>query len=165
MANAPKDDPPTVESYMSILSRTRRLLKSLPDAEDLASDVWLEAFINKVDRVPTRMIVNRLIDRVRHSQVEQEYLKARSLGGVPTDRSPLDGIALKELIERLIDSSKLQNCEKTVLYLRFYADLPMASIAQRMGNTIEFVVDTLNNALSTLRSVARQMELTNESIH
>jgi RNA polymerase sigma factor (sigma-70 family) len=157
-----KPEDPLVESYLSIVRRARRLLRSLPDAEDLAADVWLEAFINKVERVPTHMITNRLIDRIRHQQVEKEYAKARIAGGVPTSTSPLEGLSIKELVERLIDTSNLERLSRDLIYMKFYAELPTAMIAQRLGISVDDVVFQLNTALDVLRSTARQMELTNE---
>jgi len=157
-----KPEDPLVESYLSIVRRARRLLRSLPDAEDLAADVWLEAFINKVERVPTHMITNRLIDRIRHKQVEQEYAKARIAGGVPTSTSPLEGLSIKELVERLIDTSNLERLSRDLIYMKFYAELPTAMIAQRLGISVDDVVFQLNTALDVLRSTARQMELTHE---
>ena len=98
-----------------------------------------------------RMLVNAHLDwrRRRSSAESPRELDDHAKGWVP---DPGDALAAREQMRALLNG--LAPRARTVLVLRYYADLDDAAIADTMGISVSSVRATASRALATLRGAA-----------
>ena len=128
-------------------------------AEDLTQTVLADAFRHwrKVttarhpDAYVRRMLVNAHLSwHRRRSSTERPSDLTANLPGLEAD--PADGVVSRDQIRLLV--ATLAPRARTVLVLRYYADLDDAAIAEAMGVGASTVRATASRALETLRSGA-----------
>jgi RNA polymerase sigma-70 factor, ECF subfamily len=137
------------------------ILGSAIEAEDAVADAALAAWrsrgrLRDADRFDAwfgRILVNvcrdRLRSRRRHPVTE---LPAAEIAGRRTDPAPdfRDGVVARDLLSRGFET--LEPDERIVLVLRFWHDLTIDSIADRIGVPAGTVKSRLHHATTRLRS-------------
>ena len=131
--------------HQALLMRCHRYLKNWQDAEDAVQETelrmiraidtfkgassfrtWLYAIAdNQCHSLMAKRMRNTMGDHLRALLVFMEEAKALS------QPNPQDRDELAKLIERILDAMPTQASE--ILRLRFYVDLSIESIAQRLG--------------------------------
>jgi RNA polymerase sigma-70 factor (ECF subfamily) len=136
------------------------ILGNTIEAEDAVSDAALQAWrsrsrLREPDRFEawfTRIVVNVCRDRlrVRHRTPIVEVLpEAPADPAAPDDfREP---VHLRDELERAFD--RLPPDDRIVLTLRFWADLPVGAIGERLGIPSGTVKSRLHHALARLRAI------------
>ena len=132
------------------------LLGNAHDAEDAVQDALAAAWqgfdrLREVDRFPAwfdRILVSVCRDRLR---------RRGTVRFVPIDVSidPAGGDPFRELIERdalLVGLARLTPDERIVIVLRYWADLSLDDIADRLGWPLGSVKSRLHRALARLRA-------------
>ena len=142
-----------------ILDRSYRLagllLGNASEAEDAVQDALVAAWqgfdrLRETERFAAwfdRILVNGCRDRLR---------RRGTVRFVPIDASidPAGGDPFHELIERdalLVGIDRLTPDERIVIVLRFWADLPLDEIADRLGWPLGTVKSRLHRAIGRLR--------------
>ena len=125
-------------------------------AEDLTQTALTDAYrhwrtvaaAGSPDAYVRRMLVNAHLDwhRRRSSTERPADLSAHE---PPADTDPADGIAARDELRQAL--STLAPRARTVLVLRYYADLDDTAIAEAMGITAGAVRGTASRALAALR--------------
>jgi RNA polymerase sigma-70 factor (sigma-E family) len=128
-------------------------------AEDLTQTALADAYrhwrkviaAERPDAYVRRMLVNAHINsRRRRSSTERPTDLSAQGGGVEAD--PGIDVAARDEIRRLLDM--LAPRARTVLVLRYYADLDDAAIAAAMGLTTSSVRASASRALAALRTAS-----------
>jgi RNA polymerase sigma-70 factor (sigma-E family) len=128
-------------------------------AEDLTQTTLADAFRHwpkvRAARSPEvyvrRMLINgHLSWRRRRSSTERPSELADHVDGRAAD--PAEAIAAREQMRALLNG--LAPRARTVLVLRYYADLDDAAISEAMGVNVSSVRATASRALATLRDAA-----------
>lgn len=145
------------EQGHSLLRLAYVLTRDAQLAEDLTQTVLADAFRHwrKVttarhpDAYVRRMLVNAHLSwhRRRSSTERPSDLTAHE---PRTEADPADGVASRDQIRQLV--ATLAPRARTVLVLRYYADLDDAAIAEAMGVSASAVRATASRALATLRT-------------
>jgi RNA polymerase sigma factor (sigma-70 family) len=134
----------------------RRLLRDGDDADDLAQDVWVEAFRRPprhagnlrgwLSRVATHLALTRLRSRRRRLRREQ------AAPTVPTPASTVDHVARLELQRDLVTAVlALEEPYRGTVVRRFFDGLEPDEIARRDHVAVKTVYTRLRRALATLR--------------
>jgi RNA polymerase sigma-70 factor (ECF subfamily) len=143
-----------------ILDRSYRLagllLGNATEAEDAVQDALVAAWqgfdrLRETDRFAAwfdRILVNGCRDRLR---------RRGTVRFIPIDASidPAGGDPFRELIERdtlMAGIDRLTADERIVIVLRFWADLPLDEIADRLGWPLGTVKSRLHRAIVRLRA-------------
>ena len=145
------------EKGQSLLRLAYVLTRDAQLAEDLTQTALADAYRHwrKVtaarhpDAYVRRMLVNAHLSwhRRRSSTERPSDLTAREPG---LDADPADGVVSRDQIRLLV--ATLAPRARTVLVLRYYADLDDAAIAEVMGVSASAVRATASRALASLRS-------------
>ncbi|HEX5824272.1 MAG TPA: sigma-70 family RNA polymerase sigma factor [Candidatus Limnocylindrales bacterium] len=136
------------------------ILGSAIEAEDAVADAALSAWrsrrhLRETDRFEAwfgRILVNacrdRLRSRRRHPVTE---LSADVVGGADSDRTDFrDAVHARDAMSRAFET--LEPDERIVLVLRFWHDLPVDAIAERVGIPVGTVKSRLHYATQRLRA-------------
>lgn len=156
-----------VEQYAGLVGRTARVLTQNPhDAEDAVQEAWIDAWRAlprfQVDK-PFRpwlitIVANRCYKKARSNRIltlPYTHEMADTTGETPL-WAGLGRAYDVELHEAL---GKLDDEQKRLLALRFYADLKMDEIAEVMGIALGTVKSRLHRVMSTLREELQAGEL------
>lgn len=116
-------------------------------AQDVVHDVFLAiharwALIDNPDGYLRTAIVNRCRSAQRRQILERRHLHRRTEAALSTT---------PEVDETWAAVRRLPADQRTVLVLRFYADLSLAEIASEMGKPIGTVKSTLHRGLARLK--------------
>ncbi len=145
------------------------ILGSAIDAEDAVADAALAAWrsrsrLRDPDRFEAwfaRILVNVCRDRLRARRRRPvAETSAAELGG-PADRGASgvdfrEGVAARDLLNRAFET--LEPDERIVLVLRFWHDLPIDAIANRLAIPSGTVKSRLHNATARLRAALAGQE-------
>lgn len=142
----------------------RAILLDDQDAEDALQDACLAAWrkrssLRDPDRFSSwfqRIVINVCRDRLRRRRRERVRaisLRAAAEGGAPS--APFTNFRLDDAVDRLDLDHRL------VVLLRYWLDLPLDEIAQRLGIPVGTVKSRLHVALRRIRN---QMEATDERL-
>ena len=146
------------EIYREQASRFRRVAAAIVENAEAAEDVVQEAFASAVAKRRSfrgsgaasawiwRIVVNGALSRRRRGRLERrltEWLKAR--GGHAEEPGADDG-SFRALVARLPER------QRTALFLRYYADLDYAAIAEVLSIRPGTVGKLLHEARATLRA-------------
>jgi RNA polymerase sigma factor (sigma-70 family) len=164
----PADAPPTtadtrragfVAAARPGLDRAYRLagllLGDAPEAEDAVQDALIVAWqsfdtLREADRFGAwfdRILVNGCRDRLRRRNV----VRFIPIEGQPEPAGRDPFVTFIERDALLAGLGKLTHDERIVVVLRFWADLPLEGIAERLGWPIGSVKSRLHRALGRLR--------------
>lgn len=156
-----------VECYAVLAGRTARVLTQNPeDAEDAAQDAWVDAWRAmprfQVGR-PFRpwlitLLANRCYKRLKADRMQTTpytFELAEIIGSTPQWTGPGTDYDV-ELQEAL---AKLDDVQRRLLALRFYADLKLDEIAEVMGLPLGTIKSRLNRIMTLLRQEMRAGEL------
>ena len=143
-----------------ILDRSYRLagllLGNATEAEDAVQDALVAAWqgfdrLREADRFAPwfdRILVNGCRDRLRRRGTVRFIAIDASI-------DPAGGDPFRELIERdalMVGIDRLTPDERIVIVLRFWADLPLDEIADRLGWPLGTVKSRLHRAIARLRA-------------
>jgi RNA polymerase sigma-70 factor (ECF subfamily) len=146
------------EIYREQAPRFRRVATAIVESAEAAEDVVQEAFASAVAKRGSfrgsgaasawiwRIVVNGALSRRRRGRLERrltEWLKAR--GDHAEEPGPDDG-AFRALVARLPER------QRAALFLRYYADLDYAAIAEVLSIRPGTVGKLLHDARATLRT-------------
>ncbi|MCY1141229.1 SigE family RNA polymerase sigma factor [Actinoplanes sp. Pm04-4] len=128
-------------------------------AEDLAQTVLADAYRHwkrvraaaNPEAYVRRMLVNAHLSWRRRRWTTERPADLRQDAGA-TVADPADAVAARDQMRVLL--SKLAPRARTVLVLRYYADLDDAAIAAAMGVSVSSVRATASRALAALRAPA-----------
>ena len=131
------------------------LLSSAPEAEDAVQDALVIAWqrfddLREADRFDAwfdRIVVNGCRDRLRR-RGKVRFLPL-AVEHDPADRDPFAAFIERDAL--LASVSRLSADERIVVVLRFWADLPLETIAERLGWPLGTVKSRLHRALGRLR--------------
>lgn len=101
------------------------------------------------DAYVRRMLVNAHLDWHRRRSSTERPTDPMDLAST-VEADPADGVASRDQVRRLLGT--LAPRARTVLVLRYFADLDDAAIAEAMGVTTSAVRATMSRALATLRN-------------
>jgi RNA polymerase sigma-70 factor (ECF subfamily) len=134
------------------------VLGDASEAEDATHDAVVRAWgsfgslrdLGSFDAWFQRIVVNVCRDRMRRRRVRRSVPLEPQLPGLPaapdaTSMTP-ERDALARALERLTPDQRM------VVVLRFYADLPIETIAQRLGEPSGTIRSRLHHALRSLRA-------------
>ena len=135
--------------HLLALTRLAWLLTGSPEkAEDTVHEVFLRYL--RVDPPPDspwsylrRMVVNQVIDESRKSATEARFRPNQDLA--------FEDPALDETWDAL---NRLPEDQRRALVLRYYADLPLAEIAEVMGVPMGTIKSWIHRGLERLREVS-----------
>src|ERR687888_340942 len=146
------------EIYREQAPRFRRVATAIVESAEAAEDVVQEAFASAVAKRGSfrgsgaasawiwRIVVNGALSRRRRGRLEHrltEWLKAAS---DHPEEPRVGGSSFRALVARLPER------QRTVLFLRYYADLDYAAIAEALSIRPGTVGKLLHDARATLRS-------------
>jgi RNA polymerase sigma-70 factor, ECF subfamily len=146
------------EIYREQAPRFRRVATAIVESAEAAEDVVQEAFASAVAKRGSfrgsgaasawiwRIVVNGALTRRRRGRLERrltEWLKAR--GDHAEEPGPDDG-SFRALVARLPER------QRAALFLRYYADLDYAAIAEVLSLRPGTVGKLLHDARATLRA-------------
>jgi RNA polymerase sigma-70 factor, ECF subfamily len=146
------------EIYREQAPRFRRVATAIVESAEAAEDVVQEAFASAVAKRGSfrgsgaasawiwRIVVNGALTRRRRGRLERrltEWLKAR--GDHAEEPGPDDG-SFRALVARLPER------QRAALFLRYYADLDYAAIAEVLSIRPGTVGKLLHDARATLRA-------------
>lgn len=139
-------------SYARMVRLAWLLLGSRPAAEDAVHDAFLAVHqrwgsVDNPGGYLRRTVVNRSVRAQRRRATEQRALTA-------VGEPPPTGDAAVDSMWDAID--RLRPDRRTVVVLRYWADLPHAEIAEILGCPVATVRTRLHRALSDLRTEVRR---------
>lgn len=138
----------TLEALDRVHCKVKRIItRGGFDTESIAMDILLESWVNGHDRPAHSFIKNRCLDIVRSTRREQQAMKNKPQG--PSDYDATDERDAQSRVGELV--KVLDNLERKVIFYRFYADLPLAQISQRMGIDVNRIRQTLEVAIYKMR--------------
>jgi RNA polymerase sigma-70 factor (sigma-E family) len=133
-------------------------------AVDLAQEAFARAFerwasVSRLDRPgawATRVVTNLALSWQRRRRREQRALASQAeRWAVPVDPAPSDLDLLRAL-------SRLTARQRTVIVLRYYADMPVAEVASALGRRPGTVRALTAQALAILRAWVSDLEVRDE---
>jgi RNA polymerase sigma-70 factor (ECF subfamily) len=133
------------------------LLRDATEAEDATQDALEKAWqawpkLRETDRFAAwfdRIVVNVCNDRLRHRRGVRVLELDDEIAGVPTARDPFrEGLA-RDQVGRLVQT--LPPNQQVVVALRFWRDLSLEEIADRLALPLGTVKSRLHYAMRTLR--------------
>jgi RNA polymerase sigma-70 factor, ECF subfamily len=146
------------EIYREQASRFRRVAAAIVESAEAADDVVQEAFASAVANRGSfrgsgaasawiwRIVVNGALSRRRRGRLDRRLTEWLKLGrDHAEDRHPAEG-SFRALVARLPER------QRTVLFLRYYADLDYATIAELLSIRPGTVGKLLHDARATLRA-------------
>jgi RNA polymerase sigma factor (sigma-70 family) len=133
------------------------LLGNATEAEDAVQDALIVAWqrfedLREADRFGAwldRIVVNGCRDRLRRRGTIRFIPLA--VGIDPPERDPFAAFLERDALLGSVD--RLNADERIVIVLRFWADLPLESIAERLGWPLGTVKSRLHRALRRLREI------------
>ncbi len=134
--------------YLRMVRVAAMLLGSTEGAEDVVQDAYV-ALYHHFDTVTDpagylyRSVVNGCGSRFRHRKVVARFRHLTTTPDTTPDAVDVTWSALRALAPR----------RRAVIVLRFYADLPLAEIAQILDCNLGTVKSMLHRALGELREV------------
>ncbi len=134
------------------------LLRDATEAEDATQDALEKAWqawpkLRQTDHFSAwfdRIVVNVCNDRLRHRRGIRVLELDNEIAGVPTTRDPFREALARDEVGRLV--RMLPPDQQIVVGLRFWRDLPLEGIANRLGLPLGTVKSRLHYAMKTLRS-------------
>jgi RNA polymerase sigma factor (sigma-70 family) len=146
------------EIYREHAGRFRRVAAAIVESAEAAEDVVQEAFASAVAKRASfrgsgaasawiwRIVVNGAISRRRRARLDQRLTEWLKAGRNHTeDRRTGEG-SFRALVARLPER------QRTALFLRYYADLDYAAIAEALSISPGTVGKLLHDARATLRA-------------
>lgn len=143
------------EVYRADFARMVRIAHMLTGSNEMAEDVVQDAFVKLYPRFDTvadpsgylyRSVVNGCWSRHRHRRVVERLRHLTARDEVHSDEIDETWGALNRLTPR----------QRSVVVLRYYADLQLADIAAALGVTTGTVKALLHRALAVLKEVIDQ---------
>ena len=128
------------------------------EAEDATHDAVVRAWSSfgslrdrdSFDAWFQRIVVNACRDRMRRDRVRRSLPLASELPGLPPVADAAQGAPERDALARALE--RLTPDHRMVVVLRFYADLPIEAIAQRLGEPSGTIRSRLHHALRSLRA-------------
>lgn len=136
----------TPQDLARVHAIVRRFVPRHFDTEQIAVDVLVESWANGVE-IPTYVFIrNRCFDVLRSSQVEQRVMSAQR----PEDSvGPQTDTETNDLVGYFM--GVLDNLERRVVYLKFFADKPLAEIASALRRDPKDIREVLAVALYKMK--------------
>ena len=97
-----------------------------------------------------RIVVNACRDRMRRRRARRSLPLESELPGLPPVADAAQGAPERDALGRALE--QLTPDHRLVVVLRFYADLPIEAIAQRLGEPSGTIRSRLHHALRSLRA-------------
>ena len=128
------------------------------EAEDATHDAVVRAWASfgslrdpaSFDAWFQRIVVNTCRDRMRRRRVRRSLPLETDLPGLPAVADAAQGAPERDALARALE--RLTPDHRMVVVLRFYADLPIEAIAQRLGEPSGTIRSRLHHALRSLRA-------------
>jgi len=134
--------------YVRLVRVARLLTRSKETAEDIVQDAFVRLYptfgtVADPSGYLYRSVVNGCWSRHRHRRVVERlrHLTAQ------------DDVVVDEIDETRSALGRLTPRQRAVVVLRYYADLPIADIAEILGVATGTVKKTLHQAIAALREV------------
>jgi RNA polymerase sigma factor (sigma-70 family) len=146
------------EIYREQAGRFRRVAAAIVESAEAAEDVVQEAFASAVARRGSfrgsgaasawiwRIVVNGALSRQRRGRLERRLTEWLKAGRNDTEDRRANDDSFRALVARLPER------QRTVLFLRYYADLDYAAIAEVLSIRPGTVGKLLHDARATLRA-------------
>jgi RNA polymerase sigma factor (sigma-70 family) len=146
------------EIYREQAGRFRRVAAAILESAEAAEDVVQEAFASAVAKRGSfrgsgaasawiwRIVVNGALSRRRRGRLERRMTERLKLGRDEAEERPSTDRSFRALVARLPER------QRTALFLRYYADLEYAAIAELLGVRPGTVGKLLHDARATLRA-------------
>ena len=144
--------------YREQAARFRRVAAAILESAEAADDVVQEAFASAVAKRSSfrgsgaasawiwRIVVNGALSRRRRGRLERRMTEWLKLGRDHAEDRPVADRSFRGLVARLPER------QRTVLFLRYYADLDYAAIAELLAISPGTVGKLLHDARATLRA-------------
>jgi RNA polymerase sigma-70 factor (ECF subfamily) len=131
------DDEDAQDATQDALTTAWQRRSSLRDPENL--EAWL-----------SRILINKCRDRLRSRSRGRERVRSIELATLPSVDDGSQSAAVRDELGRAIEA--LNPDQRIVVVLRFWADLTVDAIADRLSVPSGTVKSRLNHSLNTLRS-------------
>jgi len=151
---------PTYEEvYRTDYPRMVRVAHMLTGSNETAEDIVQDAFVKLYPRFHSvadpggylyRSVVNGCWSRQRHRRVVE---RLRHLTGERNEATESESDVIDEIDETWTALTRLPPRQRAVIVLRFYADLPLADIAEVLGVKVGTVKSLVHRALAELKEV------------
>ena len=163
-------EPDSPEQYARHHAFVRRLAvqlsRSAEDADDLSQETWLLALTKSDSELPRSWFARalRLIQRGRRRAAKTRRYYEAGAGEDAEQRAASEVAESLEAQERVARAvAMLEEPYRTALFLRFYEDLPVRSIAERLGVPADTVKTRVRRGLERLRRCLAQHESDHEA--
>jgi RNA polymerase sigma-70 factor (ECF subfamily) len=128
------------------------------EAEDATHDAVVRAWSSfgtlrdptRFDAWFQRIVVNSCRDRMRRRRVRRSVPLESALPGLPALADATQATPERDALARALE--RLTPDHRMVVVLRYYADLPIEAIAQRLGEPSGTIRSRLHHALRSLRA-------------
>ena len=127
----------------------RRFLPRGMDYENVAMDVLIESWLNKVEQPSRSFIRNRCWDALRRLQSELKANESLALKAPVEHGSGIRKVDFNNLMTKI--TSVLTSDEKKLIWYRFYMGLKIPEIAQKIGIRRSKAYVMLSEALYKMR--------------
>lgn len=141
-----------VKPYERVLVLVRQLVKPPIDAEDLTMAIIAESWINGCESPSYEFIRNRCYDRMRKLRTERKFLEGYA--STRGTEAPSEETLEQNMNEVNNLVKVLDNLERKVIFYRFYMDLSLNDIADRLSLSRNRIREILANAVYKMRSEA-----------
>lgn len=149
-----------------IHSAVREFLSPSFDTENIACDLWVEAFCRQTEKsinletdnlldlpLSREVVRNRCVDEMRKRKTEKKF--EYSFGDFCFDQDNDDNMEMS-ILDRLME--KLSPEQKEVIFQKFYLGCTIKKISEILHMNHKTTEKILASALETLRAVAREKE-------
>jgi DNA-directed RNA polymerase specialized sigma24 family protein len=137
----------TQEDIQRVTSGVRRILSTHHDPEQVALDILFVSWQNGVTYPSRRFIYQRCMEVLRRDQRERYHTQARARQPAPPPATPSPETT--DMIAHL--TTVLDPAEKRVIWYRFYWDLTLVEIADKLVTNQTWVQETLAIAIHKMK--------------
>jgi len=143
------------QELKEIKSAIRRILDiRVQDLEDLAHDIWIECYCQDI-RPTILRIRSRCYDWLRTRRVRSEEVLSEDPEYHPKELHDNGTIDYKAKVEVLMGCSDLSCCERKLIWLVYYKNLSLTTVAQEEKMELEQVQLRLSNIIFKLQQTAK----------
>jgi len=136
------------EDLERVIRIARRRLPRGMDYENVAMDVLIESWQNKVEKPSVRFIKNRCWDAIRRMKVELRANEGLAQKTEEHDKEEKK-VDHNDLMTKL--TKNLTSMEKKVIFYRYYQELGVEEVGKKVGLGKTKAYQTLTEALYKMR--------------
>jgi RNA polymerase sigma factor (sigma-70 family) len=149
-----------------ILEKVNRILYPPLDTESIAMDIWTKCWTKRIPPTST-LIRNHCIDELRRLRIEKDYEKilvkqrdtARDTVSVDLSSDVSASLDSASLLKLISERARVSVEDMILIYLRFYENLTLSEISERLECSSSKVFLHLDQVLKRLQDARRALGL------